>query len=101
MDDFEKKYFSLLQSLIINFLFLIFIIWIDGKIKELSHNDLYSKARIDDMIYHSNIIFWGGIGMYNLLRLNAWLKENNELYNLGNYIITILILAYAIKLAGY
>ena len=100
MDDFEKKYFSLQQTAIINLLFLLFIIWINYKIKTLSYNDSYDKDTIEYltkyMLLFSNIIFWGGIGMYNLIRLNAWCKENSKLYNLKNYIITMLVLVLAI-----
>ena len=100
MDDFEKKHFSLRQTSIINLLFLFFIIWINFKIKELAYGDLYDKDTTEFvakyMLLFANIIFGGGIGMYNLIRLNAWCKENSKLYNLKNYIITILILALAI-----
>jgi len=96
MDNFEKKYFSLQQTSIINLLFLIFFILVNFKTKELSYDSLYSEADIEYMIFHSNIIFWAGIGMYNLIRLNVWCKENSKLYNLKNYIITMLILALAI-----
>ena len=100
MDDFEKKYFSLKQASIINLLFLLFIIWINFKNKELAYNnsyDEYTKISIkENLLFFSNIIFGGGIGMYNLIRLNVWCKENSKLYNLKNYIITILILALAI-----
>ena len=100
MDDFEKKYFSLRQASIINLLFLFFIIWINFKIKELAYGDLYDKDTTDFvakyMLLFANIIFGGGIGMYNLIRLNVWCKENSKLYNLKNYIITMLILALAI-----
>ena len=81
-------------------LFLIFIIWINFKIKELAYSDLYDKSTIIDikdyLLFFSNIIFGGGIGMYNLIRLNVWCKENSKLYNLKNYIITMIILALAI-----
>ena len=100
MDDFEKKYFSLKQASIINLLFLLFIIWINYQIKELSYSDLYDKDTMEFaakyMLLFSNVIFGGGIGMYNLIRLNVWCKENSKLYNLKNYIITMLILALAI-----
>ena len=100
MDDFEKKYFSLKQASIINLLFLLFIIWINYQIKELSYSDLYDKDTMEFaakyMLLYSNVIFGGGIGMYTLIRLNVWCKENSKLYNLKNYIITILILALAI-----
>ena len=100
MDDFEKKHFSLRQTSIINLLFLIFIIWINFNIKELAYNNSYeeyTKINIKEyLLFFSNIIFWGGIVMYNLIRLNAWCKENSKLYNLKNYIITMLILALAI-----
>ena len=100
MDNFEKKYFSLKQASIINLLFLLFIIWINYKIKKISYNDSYDKDTIEYlmkyMLFFANIIFGGGIGMYNLIRLNAWCKENSKLYNLKNYIITMLALALAI-----
>ena len=100
MDDFEKKYFSLKQASIINLLFLLFIIWINYKIKKISYNDSYDKDTIEHlmkyMLFFSNIIFGGGMRMYNLIRLNVWCKENSKLYNLKNYIITMLILALAI-----
>ena len=100
MDNFEKKYFSLKQASIINLLFLLFIIWINYKIKKISYNDSYDKDTIEHlmkyMLFFSNIIFGGGIGMYNLIRLNAWCKENSKLYNLKNYIISMIILALAI-----
>ena len=101
MDDFEKKYFSLQQTAIINLLFLIFIICINRKTKELSPDILAADNPFEYIIFNSKIIFWCGIGMYNLIRLNVWLKENSKLYNLKNYIITMLILALAIKLAAY
>ena len=96
MDDFEKKYFSLQQTLIINLLFLLFIVWINYKTQKLSHDILFSEDDIEYIVFHSNIIFWGGMGIYNLIRMNVWCKENSKLYNLKNYIITILILALAI-----
>ena len=100
MDDFEKKYFSLRQTSIINLLFLIFIIWINFKIKELAYGDLYDKDTTEFvakyMLLFANIIFGGGIGMYNLIRLNVWCKENSKTYNLKNYIISMIILALAI-----
>ena len=100
MDDFEKKYFSLRQTSIINLLFLIFIIWINFKTKELAYNDSYAeytKRNIkENLLFFSNIIFGGGIGMYNLIRLNVWCKENSKTYNLKNYIISMIILAFAI-----
>ena len=100
MDDFEKKYFSLRQTSIINLLFLIFIIWINFKTKELAYNDSYAeytKRNIkENLLFFSNIIFGGGVGMYNLIRLNVWCKENSKTYNLKNYIISMIILALAI-----
>ena len=100
MDDFEKKHFSLRQTSIINLLFLFFIIWINFKIKKISYSDLYDKDTTDFvakyMLLFANIIFGGGIGMYNLIRLNAWCKENSKLYNLKNYTISMIILAIAI-----
>jgi len=100
MDDFEKKYFSLRQTSIINLLFLIFIIWINFKNKELAYNNLYdeyTKISIkENLLFFSNIIFGGGIGMYNLIRLNVWCKENSETYNLSRYIFTMKILVLAI-----
>jgi len=45
MDDFEKKYFSLRQTSIINLLFLIFIIWINFKSKELENSETYNLSR--------------------------------------------------------
>ncbi|WP_040882155.1 hypothetical protein [Johnsonella ignava] len=100
MDDFEKKYFSLKQTSIINLLFLLFIIWINYKIKELAYNNSYAeytKSNIREyLLFYANIMFWGGMGMYNLIRLNVWCKENSKLYNLKNYIITMIILVLTI-----
>ena len=69
---------------------------VNFKTKELSYDSLYSEADIEYMIFHSNIIFWAGMGMYNLIRLNVWCKENSETYNLSRYIFTMKILVLTI-----
>ena len=91
-----KKFFFITTGFNYKFIVLNFFILINFKTKELSYDSLYSEADIEYMIFHSNIIFWAGMGMYNLIRLNVWCKENSETYNLKNYIITMLTLALAI-----